>query len=379
MSIDYKNDERLNIVNVAIKCGIEIVSTVRTSKRVLAKCPFCDDKKGHLYLTLEGTNGRYNVYKCVRCGEHGTNIDLYSKIYNVDRKTAFKELLGNDITSKSKEIIKKVNETNINIIPAKPVEYLDKVYRTFLSMLDLSFEHKSNLLKRGLSLEYIKKNNYKSLPVDFKKKNEICLKLSKAYDLKGVPGFYVNDYGYWDMYCPKGMLIRSLNKDGLIQGFQIRLDEPKNGKRYKYFSSSGFPKSKPNGTKADAHVHISYGIKKNSKRVGITEGPLKADIATYFTGITFFAIPGVNVAQNELVDTLKTMDMESVDICFDMDILNKPEVKKALNSLISKLKENNINYNVKKWEKEYLSNKEIKGIDDYLLYKYMSMKKTRTV
>lgn len=374
--IDFKTDVRLNIVNVAEKCGIRIIGPLKTGNRVNAFCPFCDDKSGHLTLTIENENDNYyNVFKCLFCGEGGSAIDLYARTHNIDTKQAFKELLEDPIISKKVELInKQINENKIICKIPKPVEYLNTVYRKLLSYLDLSPLHEKNLLDRGMTTAEIKLNLYRSLPLDSKRKNLICNRLGEEFNLDCVPGFFRNNNGYWDMYCPKGFLIPVMDCKGQIQSLHIRMNDSYNKKRYKYFGSSGFPEGNPNGTKSDVHVHIAWGFRKNTKRIGITEGVLKATIASIYTGYTWLALPGVGVGHAELISIIKELKPETLNIAFDMDIINKPEVKKALDKLTGLLDAEKQSYTLDMWDKEYIKNSAIKGIDDYLYFLYKSLK-----
>ena len=47
--------------------------------------------------------------------------------------------------------------------------------------------------------------------------------------MQGVPGFYQDGGGHWTMaFCQKtaGILIPAIGFDGMLQGFQIKLDIP---------------------------------------------------------------------------------------------------------------------------------------------------------
>jgi hypothetical protein len=257
---------------------------------------------------------------------------------------------------------------------AMPVEYLDKVYRKFLSMLTLLPAHNDNLLGRGLSQNIIDMNMYKSIPCDNKTKNKICTSLGEIFNLDRVPGFYKNSYGHWDMFNPHGFLIPIMSSEKEIQSMQIRLDNPNEKKRYRFFGSSGFPQENPNGTKADVAIHVSWGKRKEIKRIGITEGGLKADIASYYTGYTWLALPGVNSAQPELISLLKFINPEKIDLAFDMDYMDNPRVQKALTKLKLSLDDEHFNYEMIHWERFYTENPKLKGIDDYLSFLYKLLK-----
>lgn len=374
MNIDVKNDPRLNILNIANKLGIKIIKPTAGSKKVIALCPFCNDSSGHLYLTIE--NGRYyNVYQCVKCGNKGSGVSLYAKMRGIDTKAAFFEIINEDSNINLIKLSNQIVETQDKKegFEPKPIHYLNKVYESFLDLLPLYEYHRENLMNRGLFENTINSKKYRSIPDNYNLRQDICLKLIRKYGnntLEGVSGFYINRYNKWDFCSPAGMLIPSRNISREIQGFQIRFDKPKNKKkRYKNFSSAGFYK----GTKCIPHVHVAWNTKEIGKRVVITEGPLKADIATQFTNITFLALPGIGALHSELVSILKEMMPYQVDIAADMDILDKIPVQIALNNLKQRLNENSFKYTEKRWENIYLKNKDIKGVDDYLLYLYKEM------
>ena len=198
-------------------------------------CPFCGDRKGKLNLNL-----KKNVFKCNRCGESGGMLDLYGKVYGVDRQTACREIkdaLGRNETAPAYQVTYrevKPKEPEIENAPPASDEEKNKTYTMLFSMLVLAESHKKNLLARGFSEEQIEQNGYKSTPVfGFRK---LTKKLMDAgCTVKGVPGFYQEEDGTWSIYFnPKsaGYLVPVRNIDGLIVGAQIRLDHPYDGRKY---------------------------------------------------------------------------------------------------------------------------------------------------
>ncbi|MEG0296746.1 MAG: DUF3854 domain-containing protein [Clostridium sp.] len=363
-NIDYQNNEALNIVNVAVKCGIEIIKPIDNT-RILAKCPFCDDRSGHLYLTLANPKGYYNVYKCIKCGEGGSAVKLYSKMKGYsDNKEAFKALMSEDNSNNvelTKKIIEKTKEAN-KVVDAKDISYLNKVYIAFLEKLNLNTAHNKDLVERGLDEISISTNSYKSIPYNFKDRNVICEKLIKeGFTLEGVPGFFTDKYGKWSFAGKTGYLIPIRNLNNEIISLQIRLDHKEGKLRYKYFSSVGYN----NGCKAIAGVHYAEGTKKD--RLYVTEGPLKADVSRYLSGYSFLAIPGVNAIHEQLIDAIKELGYTEVVLAFDMDVLNKIEVKKGIVKLFKRMQDNKIKCTQITWKEEYYKDENIKGIDDYLL------------
>jgi hypothetical protein len=339
------DDSRLSILNVAVKLNLQVLR--RTGTEWLARCPFCGDSQnprhGHLYLNI-----RENKYYCVRCGEGGYAIGLYARMKGIDTKRAYRELLGmEDETPSGMEVVK------MKTCEIADIEIRHRTYSAFLDMLELEFQHMSDLKRRGLTVKQIKEKGYKSIPQGEKCYN-ICKKLIEAgYTLEGVPGFYKKD-GRWTCYDVPGYLIPVRDGRGRIQGLQVRLDEPGNGGKYRWFSS----RDQENGTPAESWVHIARG---QTKEVWLTEGPLKADIAAYLSGHTFVAIPGVTSIKY-LVPALRDIKARRVVLAVDMDILTNPQVKAALEKIEQELKRAGIKTARASWNPAAG-----KGIDDALL------------
>ena len=343
------SDSRLSVINVANKIGLNVLR--KTGTEWLARCPFCGDSKnprhGHLYLNI-----RKNSYYCVRCGEAGYAVGLYSRTKSIDNSRAYREVMELE------------DETPADITITKPkttimadIETRNKTYRAFLDMLELEFQHLSNIRERGLSVRQINEKCYKSIPSK-KAGYSICKKLINAgYVLEGVPGFYQKD-GRWTFFGIPGFFIPVRDSMGRIQGLQVRLDEPGNGGKYRWFSS----RDKNKGTPAKTWVHIARGQKKEvAKEVWITEGPLKADIAAHLSGHTFVAIPGVSSIKY-LIPALRDIKARRVVLAIDMDVLTKEQVKQALEKLELELKRVGI-----KSSRAYWNPVAGNGIDDALL------------
>lgn len=168
-----------------------------------------------------------------------------------------------------------------------------------LNHLVLLDKHRENLLERGLSEERIKENGYRSMPeTEHGRKLLANLLHSHGHELLGLPGFRTY-YGDWTLSGPNGFLIPVRNKDGLIQGLKIRLDDaPQPNRKYRWLSSRNLP----NGTRSYSWIHVTGDRAK--KRAFLTEGPLKGDVASFLAkDALFVCIGGVN-ALNGLTDTI---------------------------------------------------------------------------
>ena len=230
------------------------------------------------------------------------------------------------------------------------------MYYDMLQMLYLNNTHFNDLIDRGLSIKNIQNFLYKSVPANEYERREVIKKLSVQHDLSGIPGFY-RKYGEWKMYEPPygGYFVPVCNKDGYIQGMQIRLDVDDD--RYRWFSTNEYPE----GTGVSSWVHVVGDT--SSDTAYLTEGALKADVtSTLSGGELFIAIPGVN-AVTCLADTLRRLKLKKVYEAFDMDKQVNVNVMKALARIKEILKECGIETKTCTWNPWY------KGIDDYVLYR----------
>ncbi|MGB9805133.1 DUF3854 domain-containing protein [Desulfofundulus sp.] len=239
---------------------------------------------------------------------------------------------------------------------AADIEERDRVYRMFLGLLKLDPPHKADLLRRGLSDVQIHDNLYKSVPQDAKFRWKVTrYLLEKGYSLKGVPGFFTRNgrYGpFWDFVSPAGYLIPVKDVRGRIQALQVRLDQGK----YIWFSSHGMP----NGTSSKAPTHYTGGRGK----VWVTEGPLKADVASALLNTPFVGVPGVS-AWKDVDGVLEALSCRDPVVAFDADSRTNPSVAKALGDFVESLKRNGYRPLVASWPASYG-----KGIDDVFLKLY---------
>lgn len=338
-------------------------------------CPFCNDSKGKLNV-----RPHENIWRCAKCGEGGGVIDFIQKIEDISRKEASYKAFHLELASQDVEKARKMRERAeaskvVTSHILKPDE-LDKVYRAMLAGLSLSRRHIEDLKRRGLDDDDIFSSNYRSIPAD---DSRLPAKLIKeGYRLKGVPGFY-KENGVWKMVIRnKGYLIPFINAKGQITSLQIRCDKVKNGQKYIAFSSNGYPE----GTKVKSQAHYNGSLKKMPNTLYITEGALKADIASKLCGkiygkeTPFLAIAGVNNLKS-LTPTLeyfKKKGVKRIVDCFDMDkagnnegVELNPQVRKGVNKIIKTCEELGFDVSSMHWATG-------KGIDDYLLYK-KSLKK----
>ena len=247
-----------------------------------------------------------------------------------------------------------------------PAATLDKVYRVLHSNLTLSAHHKKHLTQeRQLSAESIQARGYQSWG-----QGDRLLRSRLAevlYDLFGgvvldVPGFLLREQSrtYLTLGGPAGILIPIRNADGQIVAHQIRTDRPGDSGKYVWLSSTS-----RGGPGPGSPVHVSRPLQKTtSGRVWLTEGPLKADIASERLGEVVLALPGVQ-ADRHFLPTLQRLqergEISELVIALDSDWHEKSAVAGAR----LKLAEAAARQGIPVWLADWTS--ELKGLDDLLV------------
>ena len=343
--------EKIPIVDTARRCGLVIDSRTLRRSEVEASCPFCGDHgtgKHHLSLNTDTDQHRCNL-----CGAKGNSVTLYASLKGVSNRQAYQELKrrGNVYP-----IPQQPTPQNTERQPL-PLEARHAAYADMLEHLTLLDRHGENLLGRGLSEERIRQNQYRSMPETARGRRLLAgLLRSQGHELLGLPGFRTY-YDEWTLSGPNGFLIPVRNKDGLIQGLKIRLDdESVPNRKYRWFSS----RDMTGGTRSYSWVHVTGDTRK--KRAYLTEGPLKGDVASFLArDALFVCIGGVN-ALGGLKDTIRDLGVTEVVEAMDMDQMTNPNVRKAVLAVRQEVQSiRGLKYMKYTWNPAY------KGVDDYLL------------
>ena len=353
-----------DLLDTAELCGLDIKGRTLAKEEVEARCPYCNDHRYRMYL-----NRITHMFFCQNCGTGGNAVTLYAdcnpKGIRLTNYESYKALSAEpSVRQYDVPITESCDEP-----PIRELSERSEIYLEFLKLLRLEKDHLTNLLNRGLSTEIIKGNMYKSFPTDKTERQWICDNLAARYDLTDVPGFYRSG-GRWSIIGLKsGILIPICSKDNLIQGLQIRFDNPpvkritaadgkvteKVGGRFRWLSTGG--NGFTDGTGITSYIHVTGDV--SSDTLYLTEGGMKADIASYLSGGRLFI--GLTGVQNVryLKEIVTSLRPKRIVECLDMDVRTNPQVQKAqskIQAICTPLCEE---YRRFFWPKEQ------KGIDDY--------------
>ncbi len=199
-------------------------------------------------------------------------------------------------------------------IAARATRHL--AYQALLEAAGLSDAHREALLARGLSLEAIEQAGYASMPRG--SRAGLLSKMQEAIpDLRGVPGVsHRPDRNRWRLAGAPGLLVPVRDRRGHIQACQVRSDSP--GSRYQWLTSAphepgwtGTSPGTPFHVAGQAHI-------RRSATWWLTEGPLKADVTSFFVKAPVMGIPGVSLWAR-VGQALSQWHPGSVILAFDQD------------------------------------------------------------
>jgi len=293
-------------------------------------CPFCGDRRGKMNFCIYKDGELRNTYHCYNCGQGGNMLTLYAELKGIQGEDCYKKAyhaikrslnLTDQKVSEQRKILKRTQQKKKKQ-SVMPVDFKNRdiVYRKMIELLHLSFSHKKALQERGLDermISQMEQKGYKS--TDYRESETIARRLIKqGLNLEGVPGFFVNQRGDWEAAFYRsnaGFLCPVWSENHLLIAFQIRLDYPYKKRKYVWFTSTG----KNKGCSSGSPVGISGS--SNVRRICLTEGILKGEIAYQFTGETYLGNPGVgnHMELGKMLQRLKDRGLEEVYEFYDMD------------------------------------------------------------
>jgi hypothetical protein len=245
----------------------------------------------------------------------------------------------------------------------------DKVYRALLHLLPLSSEHQADLLspKRSFSRKQIRRCLFRTLSL--KGRAAVVRELLRQFSpetLLSVPGFIEKESSrnpqkkYITLAGSPGLLCPFFDEKGRITGIQIRPDQ--GGGKYIWLSSKGSEGPGPGGERS-LPIHVAQPLTRKDSRIYITEGPIKAAIASIRLKVVVLGVAGVGSFKG-VFSILRALKAEEVIVAFDADKhdKSKSQVRDAEKELARALSIAGYKVLVAEWEK-----KKGKGLDDLLI------------
>lgn len=297
--------KHINILNVAYHLCLEIIEI--NGKEIKAVCPFCGYNKNTKIATLI-LDSNNNKYFCSRCNVNGLSIGLYAKCKNIDVKKAYKELLDRECFSEKRSKIK--------ISPINEIADINKrneVYKEFLNMLRLENSSKSKLTNLGFLNTTIDEQMYKTVPTNYIYRRLIAHRLSKKYDLSGIPGFYQEEDFKWNFTSTKGIFVPIFDDTNKIQALSIHLDKEFKNSTDIWFSS----KDKINGTGIN-NLLSKNKIDSNTKTAVITDNFLLGNYIKASIDIPFIAFQNINNSY-QILKAIENTNIENIIFAFTSD------------------------------------------------------------
>ena len=236
------------------------------------------------------------------------------------------------------------------------LDFRHRVYSTLLRELELHPADHHDLLRRGLSDDSIRINGYKSaVSADLYSATGGVLRPMFRDLLASVPGFHHDGFSVKPVPI-EGLFIPIRDGAGRIYALEVRTG--KEGKKYQWFSTR-------NGESSSGQpVHVPLSFPEGEVRtVRVTEGPLKADVASHLDPtVPILAVASVG-AWSQILPTLKTLNPpDGVRLAFDSDWHRKPQVRQQMADFWSAMEKDGLKPVLEDWNEW-----DGKGVDDLLL------------
>jgi DNA primase len=239
-------------------------------------------------------------------------------------------------------------------------DVLGQVYGALLATLSLSDRHRTQLRQRGLSDRDITWRGYRTLGQQGR-----AAVAKRLFDLFGpetclaVPGLYVCEREgkcWWSLAGASGLVIPIRDDAGRIVALTMRSDDPDADSRYSAISSTKY-----GGPGPGAPVHVPLAQETAAGAVRLTEGPLKADVATALGETFTIGLPGVS-GVGKAIPLLRAHKVRQVRLAFDADGYRNLQVARALRQAIRTLLAEGFRVCLETWDEV-----QGKGIDDLFL------------
>jgi hypothetical protein len=306
----------------------------------MALCPAHDDRNPSLSIT-EGDDGRILLHCHAGC-----STEAVLEAVGLDYRDLFVGC-----------------EQGASFVPRRPkplreedADFRDRAYRSLLGQMKLLDEHREHLRGRGLTYQAIDANGYRSVGPETAYLDPQPEDDFPRQRLLAVPGFRSETVKYAKdvverkvMYfeAARGILIPIRDAWGRVVSAQVRRFDGR--PKYQWLQGS---RSLP---------HVPLGVKAPCPVLRVTEGPLKADVATCLCPeIPTVGIAGV-ASWKSALPLIEGLDADEVRLAFDADWRENPAVANALVRFAEELKERGLTVTIETWD-----GAAGKGIDDLL-------------
>jgi hypothetical protein len=226
-------------------------------------------------------------------------------------------------------------------------ELVNKVYALLLDTLSLRDRDRDGLHRRGLDDGEIDRRGYRTL-----RNVDRGGAARKVVDQLGddtflVPGIVPGRHGPTIDGTATGLLIPVRGLAAQIQALKVRrvFGDPK----YLYISTNG-------GPGPGAPPHIPLGISTPARTVRVTEGELKADVATVLSDTPTIGVPGVTQWRSAL-PVLSDLGAETVILSYDApDVHSKVPVFEQARDFWQALERQGLQVELEDWDHDAQGN-----------------------
>jgi len=243
---------------------------------------------------------------------------------------------------------------------------LNKVYDALAVQLSLSEHHRKALEARGLK-GGLQGNGYRTLGKGRVGAVRKLIEEGLEQHLPNVPGFFVQENDgkrYWSLAGAGGLLIPVRDQQGRLIAWKIRPDKVTQGRgKYNWLTSRDEKKNRHGPSPGSpTHFPLRFAV-KDRLTIRITEGALKADVATRLSGIWTIGLPGVG-AWKRAAKIVEELGAKTVLVAYDADACKNQNVGDALYNLVHDLHDrlsDRVGIQLELWDPG-----DGKGIDDVL-------------
>lgn len=234
-------------------------------------------------------------------------------------------------------------------------------YRAVLDALTLSPAHRDNLRARGLDEASIARGAYRTLELRGRAALARVIVDAVGEQLAaGVPGIAraeAEGRSWLTLKGASGLLVPVRDLEGRIVALKVRRDDAGGGPKYLSLSSASH-----GGASAENAVHVpTFAARDPGGELLVTEGELKADVATLLARRPVLSVPGVG-AWRLALPVVAALRPGRVLVAFDSDAIDNPDVATAAERLLRALRNAGVRAALHTWPAAHG-----KGLDDLLL------------